>query len=60
MSQPFLFFLQTAISLNKNNIKAYYRKATALKVTKVYTDAMKIAKEGLEKAHENKKPSEVS
>lgn len=52
--------LFAAISLKRDNIKAFYRKALALKSTREYSQALKVAEEGREKAQANSKTKEVS
>ena len=50
----------SALGQNKDNIKAYYRKACALKSLKKYTNALQAAKEGEQHAISINKQSEVS
>ena len=50
----------SAISLNKDNIKAYFRKATALKAKKDWAKALVAAEEGQARASNKNKAQEVS
>ena len=45
--------------MNENNVKAYYRKATALKVMREHSKALNVAQEGQQKAYRLGKAPEV-
>ena len=53
------FVIFSAISFNKSNIKAYYRKATALKSLKKYEEAAHAAHSGHQVASRLDKKNEV-
>ena len=49
----------SALSFNRDNIKAYYRKATALKTLRKYGEAAEVARAGKERAEAKAKANEV-
>lgn len=53
------YFL-TGLALNSDNIKAYYRKASALKILREYKFALISAEEGQRRAEMKDRKSDVS
>ena len=48
------------LALNNDNIKAYYRKASALKISREYKFALVAAEEGQRRADRKDRKSDVS
>ena len=54
------YYLLTGLALNSDNIKAYYRKASALKILREYKFALIAAEEGQRRADKKDRKSDVS